>query len=45
MSNGKKFLREKMPPEKIVEAVKLSALRGRGGAGFSTGLEVEFYSP
>ncbi len=38
----KKILREKTPPEKIVEAVKLSALRGRGGAGFSTGLKWSF---
>ncbi len=32
----KKILSEKIPPEKIVEAVKTAALRGRGGAGFST---------
>jgi NADH-quinone oxidoreductase subunit F len=38
----KKILREKIPPEKIVEAVKLSALRGRGGAGFPTGLKWSF---
>lgn len=38
----KKILREKIPPEKIVEAVKTSALRGRGGAGFSTGLKWSF---
>lgn len=38
----KKILREKIPPEKIVEAVKASALRGRGGAGFSTGLKWSF---
>jgi NADH-quinone oxidoreductase subunit F len=38
----KKILREKTPPEKIVEILKLSALRGRGGAGFSTGLKWSF---
>jgi len=38
----KKILREKTPPEKIIEAVKLSALRGRGGAGFSAGLKWSF---
>ena len=38
----KKILEEKRPPEKIVEALKLSALRGRGGAGFPTGLKWSF---
>lgn len=38
----KKILREKSPPEKIIEALKLSALRGRGGAGFPTGLKWSF---
>jgi|SRR5579885_876998 NADH-quinone oxidoreductase subunit F len=38
----KKILREKIPPEKVVEAVKVSALRGRGGAGFPTGLKWSF---
>lgn len=38
----KKILRENIPPEKVVEAVKLSALRGRGGAGFATGLKWSF---
>lgn len=37
-----KILQEKIPPEKIIEAVKLSALRGRGGAGFPTGLKWSF---
>lgn len=37
-----KILRDKMPPEKVVEAVKTSALRGRGGAGFSTGMKWSF---
>ena len=38
----RKILAEKTPPEKVVEAVKLSALRGRGGAGFSTGMKWSF---
>ncbi len=38
----KKILREKIPPEQIIEAVKVSALRGRGGAGFPTGLKWSF---
>src|SRR3990167_4511758 len=32
----------KIPPEKIVEALKVSVLRGRGGAGFPTGLKWSF---
>jgi NADH-quinone oxidoreductase subunit F len=31
-----------MAPEKIIEEVKTSALRGRGGAGFPTGLKWSF---
>jgi len=38
----KKIVREKIPPEKIVDTLKLSALRGRGGAGFPTGLKWSF---
>ncbi|GAO36147.1 NADH dehydrogenase [Sulfuricella sp. T08] len=38
----KKVLAEKMTPEAIIEQVKLSALRGRGGAGFPTGLKWSF---
>lgn len=38
----KKILAEKIPPEKVVEFVKVSALRGRGGAGFPTGLKWSF---
>lgn len=38
----KKILSEKIPPEKVVEFVKVSALRGRGGAGFPTGLKWSF---
>ena len=38
----KKILAEKTPPEAIIEEVKISALRGRGGAGFPTGLKWSF---
>jgi len=38
----KQVLAEKMTPEAIIEQVKLSALRGRGGAGFPTGLKWSF---
>ncbi|MBS0193312.1 MAG: NADH-quinone oxidoreductase subunit NuoF [Proteobacteria bacterium] len=37
-----KILREKMPPNEVVEIVKASGLRGRGGAGFPTGLKWSF---
>jgi NADH-quinone oxidoreductase subunit F len=38
----KKVITEKMPPEEIISQVKISALRGRGGAGFPTGLKWSF---
>lgn len=38
----KKILHEKIAPEQVIEAVKLSALRGRGGAGFSSGMKWSF---
>src|SRR6267378_986917 len=38
----KKVLTEKTSPETVVSAVKKSALRGRGGAGFPTGLKWSF---
>lgn len=38
----KKILAEKTDPGEIIENVKLSALRGRGGAGFPTGLKWSF---
>lgn len=38
----KKILKDKTPPEKIVEEVKASGLRGRGGAGFPTGVKWSF---
>ena len=43
-SDGYKALEKalKMKPEAIIEEVKTSALRGRGGAGFPTGLKWSF---
>ena len=38
----KKILAGKMTPEEVVEVVKASGLRGRGGAGFPTGLKWSF---
>jgi NADH-quinone oxidoreductase subunit F len=38
----KKILSEQIPPEQVVAEVKKSALRGRGGAGFPTGLKWSF---
>jgi NADH-quinone oxidoreductase subunit F len=38
----KKILREKTPREEIIETVKASGLRGRGGAGFPTGVKWSF---
>ena len=35
---------QEMSPEQIIAEVKLSGLRGRGGAGFSAGLKWEFAS-
>lgn len=40
----KKILAEKTPPDEIINEVKKSALRGRGGAGFPTGLKWSFMS-
>lgn len=37
-----RILREQTPPREIIEMLKLSALRGRGGAGFPTGLKWSF---
>jgi len=37
-----KILKEKTPPSEIIETLKLAALRGRGGAGFPTGLKWSF---
>jgi NADH-quinone oxidoreductase subunit F len=38
----KRILREKTPSDEIIETVKKSNLRGRGGAGFPTGLKWSF---
>src|SRR6188508_3668580 len=38
----RKILEEKISPENVIEEVKKSALRGRGGAGFPTGLKWSF---
>src|SRR3569832_2601201 len=38
----RKVLAEKTPPEEIISELKISALRGRGGAGFPTGLKWSF---
>ncbi len=38
----KKILAEKIPQEQIIDTVKQSGLRGRGGAGFPTGLKWSF---
>lgn len=38
----RKVLKEKTPPEDIIEEIKASNLRGRGGAGFPTGLKWSF---
>ncbi len=38
----KKILNEKISPEVVIEQVKASGLRGRGGAGFPTGLKWSF---
>ena len=38
----RKILNEGMTPEQVVNQVKASALRGRGGAGFPTGLKWSF---
>ena len=38
----KKILAEKTSPDDLINEMKLSALRGRGGAGFPTGLKWSF---
>lgn len=40
----RKILTEKTPPEDIINELKESSLRGRGGAGFPTGLKWSFIS-
>jgi NADH-quinone oxidoreductase subunit F len=38
----KKIVDERIPPEAVIAELKKSALRGRGGAGFPTGLKWSF---
>ena len=38
----KRILNEKITPEQVIAELKASALRGRGGAGFPTGLKWSF---
>lgn len=40
----RKILAEKTPPETLIAELKLANLRGRGGAGFPTGLKWSFMS-
>ncbi len=41
-SAWRKILKEQTPPQVIIDELKTSALRGRGGAGFPTGLKWSF---
>lgn len=41
-SAWEKILREKITPNEVIEQIKASGLRGRGGAGFPTGLKWSF---
>ncbi len=41
---ARKIFTEKTPPEHIIDILKKSVLRGRGGAGFPTGLKWSFVS-
>lgn len=41
-SAWRKILKEQTPPQLIIDELKTSALRGRGGAGFPTGLKWSF---
>ena len=38
----RRIIEEKIPPEQVIDMVKGSGLRGRGGAGFPTGLKWSF---
>ena len=38
----RKILKEKIPPDQVIEEIKTSGLRGRGGAGFPTGVKWGF---
>jgi NADP-reducing hydrogenase subunit HndC len=37
-----RILTEKIPPQQVIDTVKASGLRGRGGAGFPTGTKWQF---
>jgi NADH-quinone oxidoreductase subunit F len=37
-----RILREQVPAEKLIEEIKASGLRGRGGAGFPAGVKLSF---
>ena len=37
-----KILTEKMDPQQVIDIIKTSGLRGRGGAGFPTGMKWQF---
>ncbi|MBP1737041.1 MAG: D-reducing hydrogenase subunit HoxF [Oscillospiraceae bacterium] len=37
-----RILTEQTPPQEIIDAIKASGLRGRGGAGFATGMKWQF---
>jgi NADH:ubiquinone oxidoreductase subunit F (NADH-binding)/(2Fe-2S) ferredoxin len=41
-SGLEKIFTDKMSPEAVIEEIKKSGLRGRGGAGFPTGMKWEF---
>ena len=41
-SAWRRILEEQTPPQQIIDELKTSALRGRGGAGFPTGLKWSF---
>jgi len=41
----RKILTEKTPAQDIIQQIKTSGLRGRGGAGFPTGLKWSFLNP
>ncbi len=41
-SAWRRILKEQTPPQHIIDELKTSALRGRGGAGFPTGLKWSF---
>ncbi|HEX6550257.1 MAG TPA: NADH-quinone oxidoreductase subunit NuoF, partial [Gammaproteobacteria bacterium] len=38
----RKILKDKIPPDQVIEEIKASGLRGRGGAGFPTGVKWGF---